>query len=324
MRCARNRTLGIVSGWALSIPTWAGVYAAPGKPETVVESSPAPDPTAAATEAPEDAGVDDPPATTVDATTDALGDAAVSADSPPASGTDGTDASGTNPASDPEALEPDLLAAPPAAARPPAPTRVSDSREANVRAMYRPPSNPARLNLGARASFANVGGRDEVGGRLGGVSVDVGQAWNNFGYAVTLSAWGGRVDLQPETESAIHGLFGLGPSISLGRRALVSRGYLDLQVGYDVYYGLVNRQSSGTVVAPGSGGDERIDVAVPDNVVPHGPRINLDIGLLTRRQRGGYVHGFGASVGYQPLVHSFNAELPVVHMLTIGLSYWMG
>ncbi|MFO0634969.1 MAG: hypothetical protein U0168_19165 [Nannocystaceae bacterium] len=56
---------------------------------------------------------------------------------------------------------------------------------------FRPTHNPSRFNLVARLLFANAGGESSPGGRFGGATVDLGQSWNRFGYAATISAWGG-------------------------------------------------------------------------------------------------------------------------------------
>lgn len=201
------------------------------------------------------------------------------------------------------------------------------AREAALRRAYeaqvRPPDNPGRLNLGVRLLFANAGGQEDIGGRMGGAQVDVGQSWNNFGYALTTSAWAGRVFLPRETGAEMNAMFGAGPTVSLGRRALLHRGYLDLRLGYDVLYGVVNRRRDDpTVVAPQSDPDVALEQA--DNLIPHGPRATLNMGLMGPGNHRKYFHGFGVTVGYQGLVHSFRGDLPFTHMLTMGLSYWMG
>jgi hypothetical protein len=50
----------------------------------------------------------------------------------------------------------------------------------------------------------------------------------------------------------------------------------------------------------------------------------MNMGLLVDNRDRRFIHGFGVSAGYQALVHSFRGDLPFTHMLTLGLSYWMG
>lgn len=176
--------------------------------------------------------------------------------------------------------------------------------------LYRPANNPGRFAVAARLMFANVGGEDRVGGRMGGLQADVGQSWNSIGYGLTASIWTGRVVLD-DRASDLNAMFGVGPTLNLGRRALLGRGFLDLRVGYDFFVGIVQRTAEG-----GSSRD----------VAPHGPRVQLNLGLLgsaalTQRR---FFHGFGATLGYQGLVGSFTREFPYMSMLTFGFSYWLG
>lgn len=187
---------------------------------------------------------------------------------------------------------------------------------------FRPRDNPGRLNVAGRLMFANAGGQDAGGGRFGGAAVDVGQSWNRFGYALTATAYGGRFSLAESGTTEVNALLGVGPTVGLGRMALLGRGFLDLRVGYDFYYGVVNRRDAGTVVRPQGGTD--IALSPTQNLAPHGPRVRLDLGLVALDDARRYWHGFGVSMGYQALVDSFRGEMPVTHMLTLGLSYWMG
>jgi hypothetical protein len=82
------------------------------------------------------------------------------------------------------------------------------------------------------------------------------------------------------------------------------------------------RRDDPTVVAPQGDPDVRLEQA--ENLAPHGPRVNLNMGLLSHSNYRRYIHGFGLSMGYQALVGTFRGDLPFTHMLTIGLSYWMG
>ncbi|HET6584880.1 MAG TPA: hypothetical protein VFG69_15585 [Nannocystaceae bacterium] len=233
-------------------------------------------------------------------------------------------------------LEAEPAATTPAATTPAATTKVATPQPADdddelspseaITAAYaphfRPADNPGRFNLAARLLFANAGGKKLVGGRLGGLAVDLGQSWNHFGYALTGTVWGGRLELQPDTGKEINALIGVGPTVGLGRLAMLGRGYLDLRLGYDVYYGVVNRRSGETIVKGNDPGDVTLTKA--KNLIPHGPRVRLDLGLLSLDTSRKFFHGFGLSMGYQALVGSMNGGMPPAHMLTLGLSYWMG
>lgn len=233
------------------------------------------------------------------------------------------------PAVDPsllDAKDPDDAGA--GTARPVATEPAGRSPEEQLAAMedayalrYRPASNPVRLNIAGRVMFANISGHDRVNGRMGGASVDVGPSWNRVGVSGTLTGWGGRVLLPPATGGELNALVGGGLTLSLGRLALLSHGFLDLRIGYDVYYGAVNQARSGSGALATADGQLR---AVPtESLLPHGPRARLDLGLVGAGNRT-YFHGFGLSMGYQALVGSFRGDLPMTSMLTIGLSYWMG
>lgn len=258
---------------------------------------------------------------------------------PPADATTPGDATTTPPA---DAVPADMLEAEPAAATPapttPTPTTTtatprpaesddddemspSEAITAAYAPRFRPAHNPGRFNLAARVMFANAGGKRLVGGRLGGAAVDLGQSWNHFGYAVTGTVWGGRLELQPDTSKEINALIGVGPTVGLGRLALLGRGYLDIRVGYDFYYAVVNRRGE-TILKGNDPGD--VTVTKAKNLVPHGPRLRLDLGLLSLDTSRKFFHGFGLSMGYQALVGSMNGGMPPAHMLTLGLSYWMG
>lgn len=187
---------------------------------------------------------------------------------------------------------------------------------------FRPNANPGKLNVAGRLMFANAGAKDAGGGRFGGIAVDVGQSWNRFGYAITATAYGGRFALQETGTREINALLGVGPTLGLGRMALLGRGFLDLRVGYDFYYGVVNERDAGTVVRPQS--SDAVALSPTKNLLPHGPRVRLDLGLIALDDARRYWHGIGVSMGYQALVDSFRGDMPVTHMLTLGLSYWMG
>jgi hypothetical protein len=190
-------------------------------------------------------------------------------------------------------------------------------------ARYRPKDNPIRLNIAGRVMFANISGQDRVNGRMGGASVDVGPSWNRVGISGTFTGWAGRVLLPPATGAELNALVGGGLTLSLGRLALLSHGFLDLRLGYDVYYGAVNQRSDAPPILASQADDPRVLAQLTQNLVPHGPRARLDLGLMGSDNRR-FFHGFGLSMGYQALLGSFRGDLPMTSMLTIGLSYWMG
>ena len=244
----------------------------------------------------------------------------------------GDAAATTEPAIDPTLLDGDGEADPVAPVKtravgaPPSgmsPEERDAAIEAAIAAQYRPADNPVRLNIAARALFANMGGQNQVGGRMGGATVDIGPAWNRIGIAVTFSGWGGRLVLPEETGAEMNGMLGGGLSLGLGRLALLSRGYLDLRVGYDVYYGVVNRRSDASPIVAPQADDPQVTAALTDNLLPHGPRLRLDMGLVGSGNNR-YFHGLGMSMGYQALVGSFNGDLPFTSMLMLGFSYYMG
>jgi hypothetical protein len=187
---------------------------------------------------------------------------------------------------------------------------------------FRPKANPGKLNVTARLLFVNAGAKNAAGGRFGGASADVGQSWNGFGYALTASAYAGRFALTESGAAEVNALFGAGPTIGLGRRALLGRGFLDLRAGYDVFYGVVNQRDASTTVRPQS--SDGVVLNPTRNLIPHGPRVRVDLGLVALDDSRRFWHGFGLSMGYQALVGSVRGEMPVTHMLSLGLSYWMG
>lgn len=245
------------------------------------------------------------------------------------------EAPGSAPAA-PGTISEDMLdAAPPTAATPAKPaaaptpaavptTPATDEEEmesaAEIRsaARFHPTHDPGRFNLVARGLFANAGSGSLPGGRFGGVSVDLGQSWNRFGYAATVSAWGGRFGLSQSGTRQVNALVGIGPTVGLGRIAIIGHGFLDLRVGYDFFYGAMNRRSDTRVSA------NSVDVSPSKSVIPHGPRVRLDLGLMSHDASRRFFHGCGFSMGYQALVGSLKGPMPTTHMLTIGLVYWMG
>lgn len=185
---------------------------------------------------------------------------------------------------------------------------------AMYRGLYRPSGNPGRFNVVARAVYAIAGSVDDtVSGRLGGLSADIGQSFNKFGYAVTLVAQAGSLDrVTASGHTQTVALLGGGPTLSLGRLALLQRGFLDIRVGYDFLFGPTRRISDG--------------VAQSDGLrMPHGPRLSLNMGLMSNPARVRKLfHGFGLTIGYQALLGSFRGDLPVTNVLQFGIAYWGG
>jgi hypothetical protein len=194
----------------------------------------------------------------------------------------------------------------------------ADAEDAAIAAMYRdlyrPPNNPGRFNIVARAFYGLAGSTDNtLSGRLGGVSADIGQSFNKVGYAITAVAqFGDLRHITTDRQTQTIALVGGGPTLSLGRLALLQRGFLDVRVGYDF------------LAAP-----TRVivdNMATADGLrVPHGPRLSLNMGLLGNSARARKLfHGFGLSLGYQALVSSLRGDWPVTNVLQFGLVYWGG
>ncbi len=237
------------------------------------------------------------------------------------------------PAVDPsllEATEPETVVAPVASPRTVEydmddPEQVAARLRQQYANRYRNDSLGARLNITGRLQFANMGGprSSGVGGRMAGGSVDVGAAWNHVSIAGTASAWGGRFYLPEETGAEMNAMFGGGPTLGYGRVALLGHGFFDVRLGYHMYYGVVSARRDGPTVVASQGGDSAVVFTQTENLLPHGPRVRVDMGLLSQSNRKRF-HAFGLSMGYQGLVHSARGDLPVTHMLTLGLAYWMG
>ena len=60
------------------------------------------------------------------------------------------------------------------------------------------------------------------------LGADIGQSWNTMGYALSLRANVGNLNLREDHKVQAVALIGGGPSVNLGRLALLQRGYLDL------------------------------------------------------------------------------------------------
>ncbi|MFV8756756.1 hypothetical protein ACNOYE_39940 [Nannocystaceae bacterium ST9] len=179
--------------------------------------------------------------------------------------------------------------------------------------IYRPRANPARVWFAARGAYSLTGNAEAVGGgRMGFASVEAGQTWNWLGYGLGATLMAGSLTFGEEGVAKSAGvLIGGGPSLGLGRLALLGRGYVDLRVGYNFFYAPVQTTRAG--------------LADPIDASPHGPKVQLDIGLMlhdseSRRFR----HGLAATLGWQMLVHSFTGEYPRLNSFNVGIGYFFG
>jgi hypothetical protein len=179
--------------------------------------------------------------------------------------------------------------------------------------LYRPAHNPSRLWFAARGAYALSGTAEGVGGgRMAFVNAELGQTWNFIGYGVGAAVYAGGLTFGQNGVEKYGGvLVGGGPSLGIGRLGLFGRGYLDVRIGYNFFYAPVLSTREGQ--------------ADPPDAAPHGPKAQLDAGLLlhdTGRRR--FRHGFGANIGWQLLVHSFAGPFPIVNTFHVGLGYFFG
>lgn len=185
---------------------------------------------------------------------------------------------------------------------------------AMYRNLYRPPNNPGRLNISARVIYGILGSADStLSGRLGGLTADIGQSFNKIGYALTVvTQFGNLLHSYQGRQTQSIALLGGGPTLSLGRLGLIQRGMLDVRIGYDFLVAPTR------LVADG--------VATSDGIrVPHGPRLALNMGLLTNPGRPRRLfHAFGFTIGYQALVHDLKGQLPFSNVLQFGMFWWGG
>ena len=179
--------------------------------------------------------------------------------------------------------------------------------------IYRPADNPSRIYFGARGAYALAGTSEgSGGGRMGFANVELGQTWNYIGYGIGGTLLAGELTFGEEGVEKYGGiLVGGGPSLGLGRLGLFGRGYLDLRVGYNFFYAPVSTT--------------RPELSDPPDAAPHGPKVQVDIGLLlhdseSRRFR----HGLGATLGWQMLVHTLTGEYPRVNSFVVGVGYFFG
>lgn len=196
-----------------------------------------------------------------------------------------------------------------------APDRVDQSeRLRNYYARtYRPAHNPSRLWFAARGAYALSGTTDNAGGgRMAFVNAEIGQTWNFIGYGLGAAVYAGGLTFGQNGVEKYGGvLVGGGPSLGLGRLGLFGRGYLDFRVGYNFFYAPVLSTREG--------------LSDPPDAAPHGPKVQLDVGLLMLgSERRRFRHGLGASIGWQLLVHSFAGPYPTVNTFNVGISYFFG
>jgi hypothetical protein len=178
---------------------------------------------------------------------------------------------------------------------------------------YRPAHNPSRLWFAARGAYALSGTTDSVGGgRSAFVNAELGQTWNFIGYGLGAAVYAGGLTFGENGVEKYGGvLVGGGPSLGLGRLGLFGRGYLDFRVCYNFFYAPVLSTREG--------------LADPPDAAPHGPKAQLDAGLMLHdSERRRFRHGIGASIGWQLLVHSFAGPYPTVNTFHIGFGYFFG
>ena len=178
---------------------------------------------------------------------------------------------------------------------------------------YRPAHNPPRVYFAARGAFAMAGTSEGTGGgRMASANVEAGQTWNYLGYGIGATVYGGGLTFGEDGVAKFGGvLIGAGPSLGLGRLSLLGRGYLDLRVGYNFFYAPIS--------------STRPELIDPPNAAPHGPKIQVDIGMLLHdSERRRFRHGLGATIGWQMLVHTFVGEYPRLNTFNLGLGYFFG
>lgn len=182
---------------------------------------------------------------------------------------------------------------------------------AMYRDLYRPRHNPGRLHIVARAQYTMGSSFDgTLSGRTGGAQLDIGQSFNYIGYAATLRGEGGVIDFGATGRSQMTALLGGGPTLSLGRLGMLQRGYIDFRVGYDFFFAPARERLL-------EGGAARLPAQSP-----HGPRVQLNMGLLLSPDRSRKLfHGVGVGLGYQVLVGSFRGDLPPSQFLQFGVHY---
>ncbi len=316
-----HRTAGR-SGSAVTEPS---VRAAPGPPNAAGErplgaspNSPAPPPPAPrvddgdATTAPESAASSpQPPTVAAPPTADSTSPNSSAADPPPADSLPADLLEGGE-------IEPNSPAA--RISRPAGSASEEETDEeraerarAYYRELYRPTDNHHSLGTTARGIFTLIEGSDgATSGRVGGLVADLWLRWNYVGIGLSGFVLGGRVNVGDERTTNVALMTGGGPSVGLGRLALIGRGFLDLNVGYD--FGFMPGTRSATTGA----GSTNVAFA------PHGPRARVDFGLVAPSKRNKRrFHGFGASLGFQYFAGDLSGNgFPSAPTLSLGLCYY--
>jgi len=181
------------------------------------------------------------------------------------------------------------------------------------RDLYRPADNRLSIGATARGVFTLLEGDDtKTSGRVGGVVSDLWLRWNYVGVGLSAFVLGGRLSVGDDPATTVGLVTGGGPSVGTGRLALIGRGFLDLNLGYDFAF-MPGRR----IATPG--------VAASDvSLAPHGPRVRLDFGLLggsKRKERR--FHGFGASLGFQYFVGDLSGNgFPTAATMSLGFCYY--
>ena len=189
----------------------------------------------------------------------------------------------------------------------------AERARAYYRELYRPTDNHHSLSATARGIFTLIEGSDgATSGRVGGLVADLWLRWNHVGIGLSGFVLGGRVNVGDERTTNAALMTGGGPSVGLGRLALIGRGFLDLNVGYD--FGFMPGTRSATTGA----GSTNVAFA------PHGPRARVDFGLVAPSKRNKRrFHGFGASLGFQYFAGDLSGNgFPSAPTLSLGLCYY--
>jgi hypothetical protein len=178
----------------------------------------------------------------------------------------------------------------------------------------RGPAGPSRPSFELRAIHAQIGSTSGAfSGRMWGAQGELGQTWRWWGWALGGTVLGGEAGTTGGT-SRVSTLAGGGPTLTIGRLAMVRHGMLDLRAGYDVMGTRVVRDLAGDAMSTSAGA-----------LIVHGPRAHLVLRLLgTRDPERRFFHAAGAVVGYQLLLGGIRGHVPPTHMLQVGLSYWLG
>ena len=182
------------------------------------------------------------------------------------------------------------------------------------RALYRPASNPARPYFGVHGGGGLLGSsKSELNGRFGFFDAEAGVSWNRFGLAAGGGIAGGDILLDGDGDAiAPFGVTGQ-LNLGLGRLAYLTRGVLDLRVGYRLNWFKVRANE-----------DAAPDLQV-GSMVLHGPDLRVDMGFMVSRVREPrFFHRVGVSIGGHLVVHTIGVSQPVFFSPRFGLFYAFG